>query len=326
MREKHIIEKLKQSRLTPLELYGLYLALLQIRFVAMAYDIEGNIESELESILMKQVFYRHFEENTGKILDKIYDTLITLFTENPELKKHENRNIFIEKFEQEFLETIRDVGISCVRPWLIPDPWKDIIVKVIEKTGRREYVISDQTLSGSVSLWEGELLNDVQSIQNLTLLEKYMLISNICTFGYNVYLVLPFYIQDRKMLNIITISKEVPVTEPINRREILSKIEKIIQRIEPSAITEAEENLLRVRVRDSSRNISITIINIEDTKDIEKVLKRYQRDIIIAFYSNIKDIEKIVGLVDNIFTIEITEQNARTGLLRALDLISRIVR
>ncbi|NPA99844.1 MAG: hypothetical protein GXO10_00550 [Crenarchaeota archaeon] len=326
MRERDIVEKLKKEDLTEAEIYGLYLALLQIRFIALAYDIESNIESELESMLMKQVFYRHFEESTGKILEKVYDILIRIFIENPRLRKHEHRNIFIETFEQEFLDTIRDVGISCLRPWLIPDPWKEIIVTVLDKVRRREYVISDQTLSGSVSIWEGELIKDVHTIQNLTLLEKYMLISNICTFGYNVYLVLPFYIQDETTIEMIKLSRENMILKPIRREELLSKLEKIIHKIQPQAKTEIQDNILRIMLRNSLRNISITIINTAEIDDIKKVMDKYSRDIMIVLYNGKDNISRLLETTNNVFIVKTSDTDTRMSLLKTLDLISRLVR
>ncbi|NPA71092.1 MAG: hypothetical protein GXO26_09825 [Crenarchaeota archaeon] len=327
MREKEIVEKLKKENLTPAELYGLYLALLQIRFIALTYDIESsNIESELDSMLMKQVFYRHFEESTGKILERVYDILIRIFIENPRLRKHEYRNIFIETFEQEFLDLIRDVGLHCIRPWLVPDPWKDIIVTVLDRVRKREYVISDQTLSGSVSIWEGELVKDVHTIQNLTLLEKYMLISNICTFGYNVYLVLPFYIQDETTINLIKLSKDRTIVEPVKRGEILEKLEKIIYKIQPQAKVELKDNSMRIQLKDNLRNVSITIVDTSNIEDVKKIMDKYNRDILIILYEDNENIPKLLETMNNIFIVRVSEQDARTSLLKTLDLISRLVR
>ncbi len=326
MREKEIVEKLKRENLTTAEIFGLYLALLQIRFIALAYDIEGNVESELESMLMKQVFYRHFEESTGRILEKVYDTLIRIFIENPKLRKHEHRNIFIETFEQEYLDTIRDFGLHCIRPWLIPDPWKDIIITVLDRVRKREYVISDQTLSGSVSIWEGELVKDVYTIQNLTLLEKYMLISNICAFGYNVYLVLPFYIQDETTINLIKISKDRTVIEPVKRCEILEKLEKIVHRIQPQAKIELKDNSMRIQLRDNLRNISITVIDTSDVEEVKKIVNKYHRDIVIILYDQDNDISNLLETMSNIFVVKVSERDARMSLLKTLDLISRLVK
>ncbi|NPA23244.1 MAG: hypothetical protein GXO23_02990 [Crenarchaeota archaeon] len=327
MREKDIVEKLKKEDLTSTELFALYLALLQLRFIALAYDMRDNVETELESILMKQVFYRHLEESTGKVLDKIYDILIKIFTENPRLRNHEHRNIFIEAFEQEFLDTIRDVGLSCIRPWLIPEPWKDFIRTVLERVRKREYVISDQTLSGSVSIWEGELVKDVQTMQNLTLLEKYMLISNICAFGYNVYLVLPFYVQDKAALDIISLSREHALARPIKREELLLEIEKALRKIQPLATTELRDDTLRVRMRDDTRNISITVIDISRAGNIEDIVRKHMRDILIVLCDeNRRLIRQLLQSIDNIFIIETADRDPRATMLKTLDLISRIVR
>ncbi len=332
MLEKSIVEELKGIDMTQEEIMGLYLALLQIRFIALTYDFTENIEDELDSIIMKQVFYRHFEENAGKILEKTYEKLIEIFTKHPELKKANIRNRFIEIYEEEFSEEIRRIYLKFLKPWLMPDPWRRITKNILEKISRREYTLHDQTFMGTVSIWEGELINDVHTVQNLSLLEKYLLISNLCTFGYNVYLVFPFYIQESNIKKILDIPQlELALENLRSSSELIEGIRSVVSKLFTNIeVVQHDKGILRILHTVHNGKISISIADLKYFKDIDEIFRKIPNyDIAILVAENRDDVKKMENMYRygryNTFTIDMST-SLESGTLELLQILSKFLK
>ncbi|GEM_PF-5844537 len=166
---------------------GMYVSLLQLRFIVPSYGIAVP-ERDLEYILMKQVYYRLFQDSAGEIYEWCLEKLIQLLRTYPALLDPEHRNRLIEMYEIEERKYLTTAIPLYFKLEEVPAPWRNMILTTLDKIRRREYVVHDQTAAGSVAIWEGEFMKDVMNVQNLRLLEKYLLMSNIALFGYDVYL------------------------------------------------------------------------------------------------------------------------------------------
>ncbi len=163
------------------------MSLLQLRFIVPSYGIAVP-ERDLEYILMKQVYYRLFQDAAGEVYEWCLRKLTQLLRTYPVLLDPEHRNRLIEMYEVEEKQYLTTAIPLYFKLEEVPAPWRNMILTTLDRIRRREYVIHDQTAAGSVAIWEGEFMKDVMNVQNLRLLEKYLLMSNIAVFGYDVYL------------------------------------------------------------------------------------------------------------------------------------------
>ncbi len=324
MLEKKIAQRIREE-LSNIELVGLYIALMQIRFIALTYEFGNNIEDEIDSIIMKQVFYRHFEESTGKLLEKIYEVLIDIFNRNPELKKPNIRNRFIEIYEEEISGIIRRIYLKFVKPWLVPEPWRYTIKNVLDKVSRREYTLNDQTMVGTVSIWEGELISDVHTLQNLSLLEKYLLIGNICMFGYNVYLVFPFYVQEHNFRTMLELPQLRLIVESTKNRELIDSIEDALRVLYPSIKVEYPcRGMLRILKDMYNGMLALSIVDIEQFNNIDEAVNRIpQNDIAIILNRNRKKLN--IRNRYNTFIVDVADRKEE-GLLKLLEVVSKFLK
>ncbi len=249
---------------------GLYATLLQLRFIVPSYGI-ATPERDLEYILMKQVYYRLFGDDAGNVYNWCLEKIVELFKKFPALQDPEHRNRLIEQYEVSEREFLLKTMPTYLKIDEIPAPWRSMILTMLDKIKRREYVIHDQTAAGSVAIWEGEFMKDVINVQNLRLLEKYMLISNIALFGYDVYLTFSAYVLSdfaRKYLETQNLIDLYAVE--LHKESIIDAIHEILCKISRDATVEKYDKSILIHKTLPHGTLRVRIMENPQVEEVKK--------------------------------------------------------